>query len=112
MKHKYTLEDAFEFGWPGIKGYSYLERTDFPHASAAMFEVKTHHGKVRSEISDRLYLVLEGSGEFVIDEEVIPVEPTDVIVVPRNTPYDYRGEMKLYLVHVPAYDERFEVQLE
>ena len=77
-----------------------------------MFEVETHHGKVRTELCDRVYLVLEGTGEFVINEERISVEATDVIVVPRNTPYDYRGNLKLYLVHVPAYDAQFEVQLE
>lgn len=109
---KFKLKEAFQFGWPGIKGYSYNERTDFPHASAAMFEVETHHGKVRTELSDRVYLVLEGTGEFIIDDDVIPVEPTDVIIVPRNTPYDYRGKLKLFLVHVPAYDEQFEVKLE
>ncbi|RLG16227.1 hypothetical protein DRN63_04425, partial [Nanoarchaeota archaeon] len=84
-------------------------------ASAAYFEVSGRHGKVKTTKSDRVYLVLEGEGEFIINDEVIPVKATDVIIVPKNTPYDYRATsdiLKLFLVHCPAYDPEAEVKLE
>lgn len=112
MQYKFKLEDAFEFGWPGIKGYAYNSKDDFERASAALFVVKERHGRVKNLKSDRIYLVLDGNGEFIIKNDTIPVKKNDVIVVPRNTEYDYRGELKLFLVHSPAYDPETDIDIE
>ncbi|NIM47055.1 MAG: cupin domain-containing protein [Candidatus Aenigmarchaeota archaeon] len=112
---KFKLKDAYKFGWEGLKGLAFNSKEDFERASAAMFEVTGKHGKVKSLVSDRVYLVLEGKGEFKINEEVVPVEKNDVIIIPKNTPYDYKAverTLKLFLVHTPAFDESKEVKLE
>ena len=41
----------------------------------------------------------------------IVVKKTDVIIIPHNTPYDYSGKMKLFLVHTPPWNEEAEVNL-
>ncbi len=112
---KFTFKNAHQFGWEGLKGWGYNSKEDFSNASAAYFEVTGSHGKVKTTKSDRVYFVVDGKGEFVVDGEKIPVEESDVVIVPKNTPYDYKvkeGTMKLFLVHVPAYDEEAEVKLE
>lgn len=112
---KFTLKNARQFGWDGLKGYAYNDSRDFPNASGAYFEVTRSHGKVKTTKSDRVYYVLEGKGEFIVAGETISVEPTDVVIVPKDTEYDYRatsGTMKLFLVHTPAYDPDAEVKLE
>lgn len=109
MKYKYTAEDSYKSGWAGLKFSSYNESSDFEHASAGVFEVTTHHGKVKSKSSDRIYFVLEGEGYFEIEGQKIDVKPTDVVIVPRDTIYDYFGKMKLFLVHTPAYNYDAEV---
>ncbi len=111
---KFKLKNTFQFGWEGLKGRAYNSKEDFPGASAATVEITGRHGKAKSLVSDIIYLVLEGKGEFIINEEIIPIEKNDVIIVPKNTPYDYRavdGTLKLYLVHTPAFDEHKEVKL-
>ena len=110
MKYKFTEKDAYKLGWEGLKISSYSEGTDFERASCGVFEVTTHHGKVKSTKSDRIYYVLEGEGYFEIDGQHIDVRPTDVVIVPRNTIYDYFGKMKLFLVHTPAFDPQKEVK--
>lgn len=116
MKYKFELKDAYEFGWQGLKGKAYSDASDFKDASVAVFEVTGSYGKVKSLVSNRIYLVLEGKGEFIINGKVIPVKPTDVIIVPKNTPYDYRATegtiLKLFLVHSPAWTPEKEVELE
>jgi mannose-6-phosphate isomerase-like protein (cupin superfamily) len=112
MKYKYTKKGALQLGWDGLNIYSYSEKSDFERASAGVFEVTKHHGKVKSLLSDRIYFVLEGTGHFEIADESINVEPTDVIIVPRGTEYDYFGKMKLFLVHTPAYTHEAEVVLD
>lgn len=59
--------------------------------------------------------MIDGKGEFIINGKTELVEATDVIIVPKNTAYNYMatkgGLMKLFLVHSPAYDPEFEVKL-
>ena len=111
---RFKLKDAYKFGWKGLKGWAYNSKNDFPNASATYFEVTGKHGKIKTTKSDRVYLVLEGKGEFIINDKVINVEKDDVIIVPKNTPYDYkakRGIMKLFLVHTPAFEPEAEEKL-
>lgn len=112
MKYKYSLSEAYRFSWPGITGFAFNSKSDFERASAAVFEVNERHGRVRNLLSDRVYLVLEGAGEFVIDSNIISVSKYDVVIVPKDTEYDYRGKMKLFLVHCPAYDPTSDIDLE
>lgn len=112
VRMKFKLEEAYRFGWRGLKGWAYNSKEDFERASAAYFEVDGSHGKCKTRKSDRVYLVLEGEGEFIIDGKTIEVEQTDVIIVPKKTPYDYKGKMKLFLVHTPAYEPEDDVKLE
>lgn len=113
---KFSIKDGHDFGWDGLKAKAINSREDFENASAAIFEVTGSHGKVKTELSDRIYLVLEGEGMFVIDGEEVAVAKDDVIIVPKNTPYDYKAAkgtaLKLYLVHTPAYDPAFERKLD
>ncbi len=112
---KFTLKKAVKFGWKGLKGWAYNSKNDFPNASAAYFEVTGRHSKVKTTKSDRIYFVLGDKGEFVIDGKRIPVEKNDVIIVPKNTPYDYKAKkvkLKLFLVHSPAFDPEAKVKLE
>jgi len=109
---KFELKKAKEFGWNGLKGWAYNSKEEFKNASAAYFEVDGSHGKVKTTSSDRIYFVLDGEGEFIINEKIVPVKKTDVVIVPKNTPYNYRGKMKLLLVHTPAFNPEFEEKLE
>jgi mannose-6-phosphate isomerase-like protein (cupin superfamily) len=95
-----------------LKGYAFSSKEDFERASAAYFEVEERHGMVRNLISDRIYFVLDGMGDFIIDNEKVAVQKGDVIIVPRNTNYDYQGKLKLFLVHSPAYDPKNDIDIE
>lgn len=112
---KFTLKKAFKFGWKGLKGWAYNSKKDFSNASAAYFEVKGRHGKVKAKKTDRIYLVLGGKGKFIVNGKSLTVEKSDIVIIPRNTPYDYqatKGTLKLFLVHSPAYNPKDDVKLE
>jgi mannose-6-phosphate isomerase-like protein (cupin superfamily) len=75
------------------------------------------HGRIRQPISDRGYLILEGEGELFFggeegDDEVVPVGKDDVMIMPKDTAYDYQGRMRLFLVHRPAYEQDSDVPLD
>ena len=112
-KLHFRLSDASTFSWPGLTASSYSEESDFERASAARFFVTSHHGAVKSTRSDRIYLVLNGSGWFNVKGNRFEVFKDDVVIVPRDTGYDYGGEdLELFLVHSPAYKREAEVQLD
>lgn len=111
---KFTRQKALKFGWKGIKGWAYNSKDDFKDASATYIETTGKHGKVKNRKSNRIYLVLDGKGRFDIDGKKISVQKDDVIIVPKNTPYDYKTtskELKLFLIHSPAFDEKADLKL-
>jgi mannose-6-phosphate isomerase-like protein (cupin superfamily) len=109
---KYTKKEAFPFSWEGLNAWSYSSKNNLSSGSAIVIEVDGNHGEVMSKVSDRIYYVIEGNGKFMNGNKKIGVETGDVIIVDKNTPYDYKGKMKLFLVHIPAWDESQEVILE
>jgi mannose-6-phosphate isomerase-like protein (cupin superfamily) len=109
---KFTRDKARKFGWQGMTGWAYMAEKESPAISCAYIEVSGRHGKVKYKKSDRLYYVISGSGAFKINEESQEVREGDVLIIPKDTPYDYEGEMKLLLVDTPAYDSLADVNLE
>lgn len=112
---KFTKKGARKFEWGGLKGWSYWEKGEFENASVSYFEATGAHGRVKTTLSDRVYYVVEGKGEYEIDGEKFEVSKGDVIIVPKNTPYNYwakGGVLKLFLVHVPAFEPEHEVKME
>jgi mannose-6-phosphate isomerase-like protein (cupin superfamily) len=83
-----------------------------PAMSCAYIEMNGRHGKLMYKKSDRLYYVISGHGVFTIDGKPVEVKEGDVLMVPKDTPYDYEGEMELLLVDSPAFDPLADKSLE
>lgn len=109
---KFELKNAKEFGWKGIKGFEYNTKEEFEKASVVFAEVSGRHGKIKNIKSERIYIIVDGKGEFIIDDKVIPAEKNDVIIIPKNTPYDYQGKMNMFLVDTPAFEKDADIKLE
>ncbi|MBU0570102.1 cupin domain-containing protein [Patescibacteria group bacterium] len=113
---KFTLKKAKKkIEWEGLKGWIYSDKDDYKNASFVYAEVTGSHGRVKNSLSDRVYLIVDGKGEFVVAGKTIKVGKNDVVVIPKNTIYDFRAlgsVMKMYLVHIPAFDRSGEVRYE
>lgn len=116
---KFTFDKAFVKEWKekGIKFWIYNSKEDFKRASGVYIEIKKGggHGNVKTTLSDRIYYVLSGKGEFIVKGMKTKVKEGEVVIIPKNTQYDYRaagGILKLFLVHTPAYDGDYEVRYE
>lgn len=109
---KFSQHTGYSFDRGDVKGFSYNTKEQFPRMSAAYFVCKGKHPKMKSTNSDRLYLVLKGEGKFFIKSKVLSVKQNEIIIIPKNTPYCYQGEMECFLVHSPAFDRKKEVRYE
>lgn len=103
-----------DVSWDGFAGWVYNEAEDFERASGLFVRLSGSHGRVKAPYADRIYLVLSGKVEFDIDGGMAISQPGDMIVVPRDTPYDdhnrdKNSDSELFLVHAPAFDFSKEV---
>ncbi len=71
--------------------------------SGALIEIDGDHGAVQCLQEDRIYFILEGKGEFVIEGRAQKVQKYDLIFVPKKTPYNIIGKMKYFLVCSPCF---------
>lgn len=80
-------------------------------------EYRGRHGRTRQPAGDRIYLVLKGEGKFLFgngrrDDELVPVTKYDVVLIPKDTTYDYPGRMRIFLVRVPTNEQDSDVHLD
>ena len=109
---RFRLEEGSRFKVGDVKGIAITSKDDIGSGNVAYLEVDGRHGKTKTTLSDRFYFVLEGEGEFIIDGKRVKVEKHDVIVIPKNTPYDFQGRMRLILFSTPAFDPNYEIGYE
>lgn len=107
---KFTQKTGYKFDRGDVKGLAFNTKKQFPKLSAAIFAVKGKHPRMKSINSDRLYFVLKGVGKFIINNKPVSVKQNNVIIIPKNTPYSYEGQMKCFLVHSPAFDRTKEIR--
>jgi hypothetical protein len=83
-------------------------KEDFERACVGIVESREQHGRTRQPVSSRVSLILEGQRGFLFgdgegDDEVMPVAKG--ALVQEDTAYDYRGRIRLSLVHASAYEQ-------
>ena len=103
MQYKYSLPEKKSFETEDILGFAYSDANNNPNVEAMRIIADGHSGKATTGDYDRVYLVLFGEGEFTVGEETFSVVKDDVVVLPKNTNYEYRGSMELFEVNAPAY---------
>lgn len=103
MQYKFTLPEKQTFAAEDLLGFAYSNAQDNADMESLHLIIDGHSGKATTGESSRVYLVLIGDGEFVIEGEVTSVQKGDVIMLPKNTDYEYQGSMELFEVNTPSY---------
>lgn len=92
-----------------MKIREYNINSDF---SGAVIEIDGEHGRLKCLKEDRIYFVIEGEGKFIIDNKEDNVSANDLVFVPKETPYNFFGKMKLLLVCSPEFNPEDDVFLD
>ncbi len=103
MQYKFSLPEKNTFEVEDLLGFAYSDGRVNPRVEAMRIIADGHSGKATTGNYDRVYLILAGEGEFTIYGDTITVVKDDVMVLPKNTDYEYRGSMELFEVNTPAY---------
>ena len=110
MKLKLTDGIPFEVGQ--VKGYAITAQTGIASGDVASLKVEGRHGRTKTILSDRFYYVVAGVGAFEVGGKTFEITRGDLVVVPRDTPYDFEGRMELLMFCSPAFDPSKEVFLD
>jgi len=112
MKIRRSELEPFDF--EGLRIADYTAGKD---VSSSVAEISVppgvRHRTAWSKRSDKYYLMLEGSLDFVVDGEPLTLEAGDCCVIPRGTRFSYRNgsqqTARVLLVHTPSFDLDAEV---
>lgn len=110
MKLKLTDGIPFEVG--GVKGHAVTAGTAITSGDVASLKVDGRHGRTKTTLSDRFYYVVLGTGTFEVGNKSFQISTGDLVVVPRDTPYDFEGRLDLLMFCSPAFDPSKEVVLD
>jgi len=106
-KYKYTADEARKFNKHGIDLTIY--RQNEPSASVSRVSVKKGHFQEFLDTKSAFtYYIIEGKGTFMLDDDPVEVQATDLIVIPPNTRIHYFGTMEMVLTVSPAWKEENE----
>lgn len=77
---------------------------DYKKFSVAKIQIVGKQKFGYSKERDAVYYVLEGSGEFFIEDEKFTVEKGDLVFIPKGVKYKDSGRLTLLSVSVPKFD--------
>jgi mannose-6-phosphate isomerase-like protein (cupin superfamily) len=81
-----------------------LRAGESPELSVTHVRLAGRHRPLRTLRSTRVYVVLEGSAEFVVGSaDPVRAEAGDVVLVPRGERYSLAGELSYLVINTPAY---------
>jgi len=75
--------------------------------------VRTHldgsHPFMKNTSSNRTYYLIHGIATFYIENEKINLEEGEMLVIPKNTKYAFKGKFDAILVDSPAFDVKNDI---
>jgi mannose-6-phosphate isomerase-like protein (cupin superfamily) len=76
-----------------------------PALSVTWVRIDGHHDRIVNQGSDRVYYVIEGSGNFQVGDgaPLEAVRATDFVFIPRGVPYEFEGAMTYLVINGPAF---------
>lgn len=106
-QYKFTADKAKKITKHGIDLTVYDESVE----SADVVYVTVDGGHMQEFIdikSHFIYYIIEGKEVFILNDEKVEAQATDLIVIPPNTRIHYFGTMKMVLTVTPAFKEENE----
>jgi len=103
-QYKFSADKAQKLHKHGIDLTIYGEGV--PEANVVHVSVdKGHFQEFYDLKSYYIYYIYEGKGTFVLDDQKVEAQATDLIVIPPKTRIHYFGTMKMVLTVTPAFNE-------
>lgn len=97
---KISKKDAIQHGREGVNGWYYQLPEVNNGTTVAYAEFTGEHGERTIGDRERIYYILDGQGEFIVNGDTFEVESGDLIPIPPHATYDLwpkNGTLKVLL---------------
>jgi mannose-6-phosphate isomerase-like protein (cupin superfamily) len=102
-------ENAFYVEKHGVNMWIYNGKEQCEEAAVVYQETrKGHLEEFYHSKSVFLFYIIEGKGNWYINGEEQPVETGDLLIVPKNSKFYYKGQFKQICITAPAWEQEFE----
>ncbi|MBN1181105.1 MAG: cupin domain-containing protein [Bacteroidales bacterium] len=102
-------EQAIEFEKYGVRMWVYNSKDQCSEASIVYQETtKGHQEEFYHSKSNFLFYIIEGFGTWFIEDKPYDVEAGDVIIIPPNQRFYYKGTLKQICITSPSWEEEYE----
>jgi mannose-6-phosphate isomerase-like protein (cupin superfamily) len=105
----YKKENALEFEKQGVKMRVYNTKEQCPEASVVYQETQLGHAEEFYHTkSNFIFYIIEGEGTWFIEDAQYEVKTGDVVIVPPNKRFYYKGVLKQICITAPAWEPEYE----
>lgn len=87
---------------------NFLTRDTSENVSLAIGEAINHSETTKNVGSDRIYYVIEGKLFVKKENKEFVAEVGDIIFIPKDTEYQFKGTFKAILINSPAFSPKNE----
>lgn len=102
--HVLKISKDYTFKKVGIKGKIFPVKLLSQKSGVIYLETDTgHETTIVNHVCDVFYYVLNGKGYFEIDGQKENYNQGDLIVIPNETPFTYKGSSKMLRITTPAF---------
>lgn len=94
------------------KGYvvdNYLSKENNMGYSMVRTHLNGKHPLMKNKKSNRTYYLITGNATFTFEEETIDIKGGEMLTIPKDTKYSFKGEFDALLVDCPAFDPNDDV---
>lgn len=104
--------DTYVIDKVGIHGKLYPTRSLLSSSEYILMTVqKQHETTIVERESNFVYFILSGSGYFIINGVSEPCRKGNLVVIPKGTPFTYKGKMRMLLICTPPWRQEQEQTL-
>lgn len=83
-----------------------LVKLDNPPISITKLELIGENQTVKNTVSDMFYYIIDGEGDFIIDDKKHHVKKGNLVCIPKNTTYKDNGNLKMLSIATPKFDRK------
>lgn len=94
------------------KGYivdNYISKDDDIGYSVVRTHLDGRHPFMKNTNSNRTYYLINGEASFYINDQIINLSSGEMMIIPKNTKYAFKGKFDAILIDCPAFDVKYDV---
>ena len=88
---------------------NYISKDDDIGYSVVRTHLDGKHPFMKNTNSNRTYYLINGEASFYINNQIINVSSGEMMIIPKNTKYAFKGKFDAILIDCPAFDVKYDV---